>query len=317
VLCIAPRKYVEKMVMMYEQHFGSKPSQKFSSPLKGGDHPEVNSSEFLDATETQLYQLLIGALQWAISIGCFDITTAVMMLSGFHTMPHHGHLDHVKRVYGYLSKLKDAMICVRTAEPDYSGLPNQEFDWAQMVYGDVSEILPKDAPPPLGKYVTLTHYFDANLYHDMLTGCSITGILHLMNKTPIDWYSKKQATIETATYGSEFIAAHMCVDQVVDLCTTLRYLGVPIREMSYMFGDNMTIVDSLTIPHAKLHKHHNALSFHRVREAVATKFIGLYHLPGEFNPADIMTKHWAYQTIWRLLQPILFYQGDTAELYEI
>jgi hypothetical protein len=150
----------------------------------------------------------------------------------------------------------------------------------------------------------------------MLTGHSVTGILHLMNKTPIDWYSKKQATIETATYGSEFIAARTCVDQVIDLRTTLRYLGVPIREMSYMFGDNKTVVDSSTIPHAKLHKRHNALSFHRVREAVAAKFIGLYHLPGEFNPADIMTKHWGYQTIWRLLQPLLFYQGDTAELFE-
>jgi hypothetical protein len=138
VLCIAARKYVEKMVMMYEQHFGLKPSQKFSSPLEGGDHPEVDSSEFLDATETQLYQSLIGALQWAVSIGRFDITTAVMTLSGFRTMPRRGHLDRVKRVYGYLSKMKDAMIRVRTAEPDYSGLPDQAFDWAQTVYGDVS-----------------------------------------------------------------------------------------------------------------------------------------------------------------------------------
>jgi hypothetical protein len=316
VLCIAARKYVEKMVMTYQQHFGSKPSQKFSSPLEAGDHPEVDSSEFLDLTETQLYQSLIGALQWAVSIGRFDITTAVMTLSGFRTMPRRGHLDRVRRVYGYLSKMKDAMIRVRTAEPDYSGLSDQAFDWTQTVYGNISEILPKDAPPPLGKYVTLTHYVDANLYHDMLTGRSVTGILHLMNKTPIDWYSKKQATVETATYGSEFIAARTCVDQVIDLRTTLRYLGVPIREMSYMFGDNKTVVDSSTIPHAKLHKRHNALSFHRVREAVAAKFIGLYHLPGEFNPADIMTKHWGYQTIWRLLQPLLFYQGDTAELFE-
>ena len=232
-------------------------------------------------------------------------------------MPRRGHLDQVKRVYGYLSKMKDAIICVHTAEPDYSGLPDQAFDWAQMVYGNVSKIHPKDAPPPLGKYVTLTHYFDANLYHDMLTGHSVTGILHLlMNKMPIDWYSKKQATVETATYGSEFIAAHTCVDHVIDLCTMLWYLGVPIHEMSYMFGDNQTVVDSSTVPHAKLHKHHNALSFHRVREAVATKFIGLYHLPGEYNPADIMTKHWGCQTIWKLLQPLLFYQGDTAELFE-
>jgi hypothetical protein len=65
-----------------------------------------------------------------------------------------------------------------------------------------------------------------------------------------------------------------------------------------------------------LHKRHNALSFHRVCEAIAAKYISMYHLSGEFNPADILTKHWGYQQIWRLLQPILFYQGDTAELFD-
>ncbi len=50
--------------------------------------------------------------------------------------------------------------------------------------------------------------------------------------------------VETATYGSEFIAAHTCVDQIIDLRTTFRYLGVPIRDISYMFGDNKTVVDS-------------------------------------------------------------------------
>jgi len=50
------------------------------------------------------------------------------------------------------------------------------------------------APKPLGRHVTLMHYVDANLYHNMLTRRSVTGILHLFNKTPIDWYSKKQAT---------------------------------------------------------------------------------------------------------------------------
>jgi Reverse transcriptase (RNA-dependent DNA polymerase) len=132
-LCIATRKYVEKMVMTYEQHFGSKPSQKISLSVEGGDHPEVDSSEFLDATEMPLHPLLIGTLQWAISIGRFDNTTAVMMLSGFHTMPCHGHLDGARSVYGYLSKMKDAMMHVHTAEPDYSGLPDQALDWAQTV----------------------------------------------------------------------------------------------------------------------------------------------------------------------------------------
>jgi hypothetical protein len=53
--------------------------------------------------------------------------------------------------------------------------------------------------------------------HDIASGRSVTGILHLVNKTPIEWYSKKQATVETATYGSEFVAARVCVEQIIDL----------------------------------------------------------------------------------------------------
>jgi hypothetical protein len=64
--------------------------------------------------------------------------------------------------------------------------------------------------------------------HDVTMGKSVTGILHLINKTP--WYSKKQAMVETATYGSEFIAVHICVEQIIDLHSTLRYLGVPVRD---------------------------------------------------------------------------------------
>jgi hypothetical protein len=134
VMCIAPKKYIEKMMASYEQFFGSKPSQKFKSPLEKGDHPEIDTLEFLDSTKPQQYQSLIGAMQWAVSIGCLDITTAVMTLSSFRAMPRRGHLDRVKRVYGYLSKMKDGIIHVRTDEPDYSGLPEQDLDWIQCLW---------------------------------------------------------------------------------------------------------------------------------------------------------------------------------------
>jgi hypothetical protein len=32
------------------------------------------------------------------------------------------------------------------------------------------------------------------------------------------------------------------------------------------------------------------------------------------NPADILSKHWAYQAIYPILKPILFFSGNTAEL---
>jgi hypothetical protein len=85
------------------------------------------------------------------------------------------------------------------------------------VYGEISELIPQDAPDPLGKMVTLTHYVDASLMHDTISGRSVTAILHMIKKTPLDWYPKKQATVETATYGSEFVAARICDEPIIDL----------------------------------------------------------------------------------------------------
>jgi hypothetical protein len=145
--------------------------------------------------------------------------------------------------------------------------------------------------------VTLSHCIDANLTHDVTTGKSVTGILHLNNKTLLDWYSKKQATVETATYGSEFVAARICVEQIINLRSTLRYLGIPVREKNYMFGGNKSVVDSSMGLHAKLHKRHTMLSFHRVREAISSGIVGFYFIPGEIKPADLLSKHWGHAQI--------------------
>ena len=88
----------------------------------------------------------------------------------------------------------------------------------------------------------------------------------------------------------------------------------PTNETSYRFGDNESVVNSLTNPYAKLHKRHPALSFHCVCEAVASKYIESHYIPGENNPADIVTKHWSYLSIWTMLQSLLFWQGDTARI---
>ena len=222
-------------------------------------------------------------------------------------------MQRVQRMHGYLAKMNNARIRVRTEEPDYSGLPNFEYDWSRTVYGAIEEMLPSDAPEPLGKWVTLSHFVDANLLHDLVTGRSLTGILHLLNKTPVDWYSKKQATVEVATYSSEMVAMRTCVEQIIDLRTTLRYLGVPIRDKSYVFGDNESVVKSGTQVHAKLHKRHNMLFFHFVREAIAAGHVVFTHIPGSTNPADILSKHWGHSDVWHILKPLLFWQGDTMD----
>ena len=95
----------------------------------------------------------------------------------------------------------------RTGCPDYSRLPPQKYDWDPTPHGNVREEVPADAPEPLGKRVITTTFVDANLYHDYLTGRAVTATMHLANQTIVDTYTKKQNTVETSTYGLEFVAA--------------------------------------------------------------------------------------------------------------
>jgi hypothetical protein len=83
-----------------------------------------------------------------------------------------------------------------------------------------------------------------------------------------------------------------------------------------MFRDNQVVVVNSSIPHSSLNKRHNALSYHQVGEMIAAKVLGYYWIDGKMNPADIVSKHWAYPQIWHLLKPLLFYSGDPGDLIE-
>jgi len=67
-------------------------------------------------------------LQWSISISWFNIATAVMTMLSYRAQPHLGHLEHVKQICGYLYKMKEAAICIRTGELDYLDLIEEEYD---------------------------------------------------------------------------------------------------------------------------------------------------------------------------------------------
>ena len=107
-----------------------------------------------------------------------------MTLSQHRVAPRQGHLDRVKRIFGYLKKYKYGASRIQTGLPDHS-IVDQAFDWMYSVYGSVTEDLPKNAPVLLGKRVVMSTYKDANLYHDWTTGRAVTGILHFLNGTQL------------------------------------------------------------------------------------------------------------------------------------
>jgi hypothetical protein len=146
----------------------------------------------------------------------------------------------------------------------------------------------------------------------MVTGKALTAILHLINQTPFDWFCKRQATVETATYGAEFDATRVSVEQIADIRWTLLEFGAPIKGKTFLFGDNKSMITNSTLPHSQLNKRHMALSYHKVREAVARGLISYHHISRDKNPADILSKHWGYPQVRYQLKSLLDWAGETS-----
>jgi hypothetical protein len=82
-------------------------------------------------------------------------------------------------------------------------------------------------PKPPGLPVQLNMMFcDASRANELITRCSTTGIILFLNGTPIKWYSKRQNTIESSFFGSEFVALKIATEMNDAMRYKLRMLGV-------------------------------------------------------------------------------------------
>ena len=93
----------------------------------------------------------------------------------------------------------------------------------------------------------------------------------------------------------------------------LRHLGVHMCSLSYILGDNKSVVDVSMTPNRKIHELHIALSFHRVRESIAAGIVNYLFTDGKHNTEDVLSKHLAHNETWPTLKPILFCPRDTME----
>src|SRR5687768_12233519 len=92
----------------------------------------------------------------------------------------------------------------------------------------------------------------------------------------------------------------------------LGILGVSIVGPSIIFENNNAVINSASIPESNLKRRHNALSYHRVKEAIAANVLWMHHIKGTENPADILTKFLPGKTWYHLMKPILHWPEKEA-----
>jgi hypothetical protein len=222
-----------------------------------------------------------------VELGKLDIVGEVSMLAAFSACPRQGHLAAVLHLFGYLKRVKKDKL-VFDPNPMSHGPPLQ-VDWTNF-YKVTKELVPPDMPEPRGKAVQTTCFVDSDHAGDLVTRRSRTGVLIYVMSSPIVFYSKKQGSIETSSFGSELAAMKTAVEMIEGLWYKLRMMGVPLDGATHVLADNLSVVHNCSNPVSQLKKKSNSIAFHYVRERAAMGVLTVTYIKSTENLADMFTK---------------------------
>jgi hypothetical protein len=201
----------------------------------------------LDAQRLNYYQGLVGVLRWICELGQVDILMPVSLMSRYLVSAREGHLQQLFHVFAYLKQCDRSTMVFDDTEPSYNLRRFATQDWSKY-YPDAKEAIPENMPEPRGKPVMMTCFVDADHAGCQLTRRSHTGVILCINRAPIIWYSKRQNTVESSTFGSEFIAMKIAIELIEGLRYKLRMMGVPIEDPCNVFCDNEAVIKNSTRP---------------------------------------------------------------------
>ena len=123
-----------------------------------------------------------------------------------------GLIEAVYNIFAYLDKHLESNLVFDDKKPEIDESVFTKTNWSDSVYETELPAAPPNMPEPLGKSVVISVFVDADHAGNVITRRSQTGILIYVNNAPIIGYTKKQNTVEAATYGSEFVAARISVE---------------------------------------------------------------------------------------------------------
>ena len=202
-------QYIQNAVGNVESHLqsrGEKLMARAKSPWSSNYRPEIDVSPELSPSDAAYFQSLSGVLWWIVELGRADITMETSALASMMANPREGHLKEVFHMFSYLKSKHNGVMVFDPTEPDIDETKFAREDWTATAYGSCTEDKPPNAPTPRGIGMTMRAFVDSDHAGDTATHRSRTGFLIFLNSAPIFWFSKKQTSIETSSFGSEFMA---------------------------------------------------------------------------------------------------------------
>lgn len=266
--------------------------RKADMPIQTSYRPELDVTPELDPPTAGYYQSLIGVLRWCVELGRVDICLEVSMMSSYLTMPREGHFEQLLHLFAYLKPHHNTEIVYDPTEPEIDPEQFERKDWTSSEFGCVEgqEAIPENAPEPRGRGFVIRAKVDADHASDTVSRRSRTGMLVWLNGALVHWWSKKQNSVESSSFGSEFIAMKQCCEYLRGLRYKLRMMGIPVEGPAYIFGDNQSVLANTTNPDSTLKKKSQSIAYHFVREGVARREWMTSYVSTHENEADLLTK---------------------------
>lgn len=257
-----------------------------------GYHPELDASPELDSEGVTMYQELIGILRWAVEIERVDMLTGLSLLSAYQASPREGHLEKIIDIFAFLKKKPKLTLYFDPTPPklDQNMFNSSTVEQFREQYREAEGELPERMPKPRGASVHITVFVDSSHAANKVTRRSHTGYIIFLNRAPIIWYSKRQNTVKSSAFSSEFIAMKACMVAISVMRYKLRMFGVPIGGTVDVLCDNESVVNNSSKLESVLNKKHSSIAYHAVRWAVAAKIMRVGKIDSNKNLADAMTK---------------------------
>ena len=105
--------------------------KNYGSPLDAGGHIETENTYILPPNNISVYQMLIGSLQWDITLGRWDVQYSTNTLAHFAQKPCDGHFKQALRVFGYLKHHFKGKIYPDPETIYYHGIEFSNEDWTK------------------------------------------------------------------------------------------------------------------------------------------------------------------------------------------
>ena len=172
-------------------------------------------------------------------------------MSRYLASPREGHLEQVLHIMGYVKRNPKFRLLFDSGYPMVDERWFKAYNWFDF-YRDAKEAIPPHMPEARGHDVILTCFVDSNHAGNVTDRRSQTGILIFVNKAPIQWYSKRQASVEASTFGAEFCAVRIATEMIESLRYKLRMFGIPIDGPANVFCDNEAVYKNTSIPESTL-----------------------------------------------------------------